>query len=111
MKPVRPSRLRSEVDLWRVSWQQVETFHDRVEGARDEDFPYAVRSSALYDAAIVLERLRLRREGTWMPHPLRMGLGGNNASIKTAFDDRKYDLPGPLEVEMAVAGLVVDDDG
>lgn len=111
MKQHRPSRLRGEIELWRASWQQVETCLDRVEGARDEDLPYALRCLALYDAACVLERLRQRREGTFLPHPRRMSLGDENGSIGTALDDRKYELPGPLELELAVAGLVLDDDG
>jgi hypothetical protein len=105
-------RVRNEIQLWRINWQQVETFLDRVAGARDEDYPLAIRCKALFDAAVVIERLRLRREGVWMPHPLRMGLGGgSSATIKQSHDDRKYDLPGPLEIEMAAAGLVVDDEG
>lgn len=113
MTPRRPGRVRAELDLWRISWQQVETFLDRVLGARDDDHPYAVRCAALHDAAIVLERLRLRRDGAWMPHPLRMrsSPGGGSPSLGVAFADRKYELPGPLDVEMAAAGLVVDDDG
>src|SRR5690606_22657718 len=107
-KPVR-SRVQSEIDRWRMSWQEVETFIDRVEGSRDEDEPYRVRSLALHDAAIVLERLRLRREGAWMPHPRRMQEHGS-AQISNSAADRKYELPGPVDVELAVAGLELDQE-
>ncbi len=105
------SRVQTEIDRWRMSWQEVETFIDRVEGSRDEDAPYRVRSLALHDAAIVLERLRFRRDGTWMPHPHRMHQSGN-AQLANSVEERKYELPGPVDIELAVAGLELDrEDG
>lgn len=105
-------RVRSEVQLWRMTWQQVETLLDRVQEAREDDRPDAVRCKALYDAATVIENIRLRREGRWMPHPLEMGIERTaSVTVKATYSDRKFDLPGPLELEMAAAGLKGDDEG
>jgi hypothetical protein len=102
MKPVRLNRLRVEFDRWRLVWQEVETFLDRVEGCRADDAPHQARSAALHDAAIALERLRLRRDRKWLPPGLRVQSSGSPA-IAEAFSARKYELPGPLDIEIAAA--------
>lgn len=110
MKPVRLNRLRVEFDRWRLIWQEVETFLDRVEGCRADDAPHHARSAALHDAAIALEHLRLRRDRRWLPPGPRMRSSAS-PTIAEAFSARKYELPGPLDLEIAAAGLVVDEDG
>ena len=103
-------RIWNEVQLWRIQWQQVETFLDRLDGARDDDRPLAVRCKALYDAAVVAERLSQRRGGAWLPNagPMYSGPGGPGAV--PAYEARQYHLPGAFDIEAAVAGLAFEDE-
>ncbi|HEU5076273.1 MAG TPA: hypothetical protein VFU02_18900 [Polyangiaceae bacterium] len=110
MNPTRFNRLRVEFDRWRLVWQEVETYLDRVEGSRAGDAPHQARCAALHDAAIAIEHLRLRRDRKWLPPGLRMQSGGSPV-VAEAFAARKYELPGPLDLEIAAAGLIVDEDG
>ena len=103
-------RIWNEVQLWRIQWQQVETFLDRLDGARDDDRPLAVRCKALYDAAVVAERLSQRRGGAWLPNagPMYSGPGGPGAV--PAYEALQYHLPGAFDIEAAVAGLAFEDE-
>ena len=103
-------RIWNEVQLWRIHWQQVETFLDRLDGAKDEDRPHAVRCKALYDAAAVAERLSQRRGGPWLPHAQPMYAGPAGPGAIPAYEARKYDLPGAFDIEAAVAGLAFEDE-
>lgn len=114
--------LRRELDLWKVAWQQVETFLDQIDGARDKDDPDRRRMEGLLRLARAVEHHRARSGAadplgdpviTRLPtRAYRPADDATETSI-AAWDEkyRVWRLPGADEVELAVALLNVDDDG
>lgn len=124
-------RLRQELQIWRMTWQQLETFLDRLEGAREDDATNAWTAACCYEALDQVEALRCRRKGyrltrdmgfappPYVPDaddapdddidpwtPLRQGFNG----LVTKHDDAQKRLPDALDVELAAAPLNVDDE-
>lgn len=114
--------VRRELDLWRTAWQQVETFVDRIDGARDQDEPHRVKLEALLRAANVVERRRALLLGTValsdavvesLPTRYHDPADG---STKTASEEaawsmelRRWRLPGTDEAELAAGNLATTD--
>jgi hypothetical protein len=121
-------QVRRELDLWKLVWQQIETFVDRVDGARDQDDPNRRKADALLRAAGVVERQRAVELG--VPSlsdpvvdrlPARYWDAGTESTKPTsslpgggwARDLRRWRIPGNDELELAV-GLLgttgIEDD-
>lgn len=122
--------VRRELDVWKLVWQQVETFLDRIDGARDQDDPHRRKLEALLRAAGVVERRRALELGEpslsdpvvdslptqyWdsaaeetkptssFDYPVRLGAWAKEL--------RRWRIPGADEVELAVGFLATSDDG
>jgi hypothetical protein len=121
---VRAARvLRRELDLWVVVWQQIDTFLQRIDGARDQDGPHRRKLEALLGAAGVVERQRaLTSPSRSLSAPVVDALptesvgpaSGKTESLAPAAawspDLRDWRVPGTDEIELAV-GMVAMDDG
>ena len=113
-------RLRRELDVWRVVWQEVETFVDRLEQLRDEDDAPERRMLALLRAARVVEHEQVRRSsGTvgsgqdFLGDPMvdelpRLGALPTGLSEAWSLEARKARLPGVDYAELAVANIELD---
>jgi len=110
MKAAR--QLIREMELWKLVWQQVETFVDRIDGARDADNRDAERYLALMLAATVIERERsLKLEDAVLGDPVAYEAPRPNLGSGWAKDHRIWRLPGTDELEIAVANLYDPDIG
>ncbi len=100
--------LKAEVDVWKLAWQEVETFVDRLDSAVDQDASHGKKTDALLAVAAVIEHQRAQRveEHPTLSDPLidRATLGFNLISLWSD-DYRKFRMPGNDEIEAAVAGL------
>ncbi len=120
-------RLRAEVDLWVVAWQQVETFLDRIAGAADQDGSARRKLQALLDVAAVVERARQPTDTKALGAPVRFDLptrrvlaDGSTEPIGDAWsaENRIARLPGLDDLELAAgsvsaldaAGAPIDGD-
>ena len=101
-------RLRQEVDLWGVVWQQVETFVDRISGAADQDASPRQKVEALLAVASVVERARRPMETRALGAPVLDGLpttradeSGDSEPISDPWspEDRTARLPGLDDLE------------
>ncbi|MEQ1955836.1 hypothetical protein [Mesorhizobium sp. CN2-181] len=98
--------LVAEMELWKLCWQQVEAFVDRVEGARDQDNSAEARFHALLNAALVVERERaLRSETAPLGDPVVTGEPRPSLATGWTGEYRIWRLPGADEAELAVAQL------
>ncbi|MFB9316990.1 hypothetical protein [Cryptosporangium minutisporangium] len=116
---------RRELDLWATGWQQVETFLDRIDAARDADDPHARVAEALLRVADVVERGHARRDPpTALSPPVVEALPGHHwspgsqavvgtdSTFAWAPEQRRWRVPGTDELELAVAQLRTSvDDG
>lgn len=120
MKDAR--RLRREIDLWGVVWQQVETFVDRVAGAQDQDASARRTLEALLTVAGVVERARATvDEDASLGAPVvrsfasqRREPDGSTAAIGDAWsaENRAARLPGLDELELAAGPVsALDENG
>lgn len=110
-------RLRRELDIWKVAWQEVETLVDRLEQLRDEDDAPERRMLALLRVARVVEHEQVRRHGSatgsgedYLGDPLvdelpRRGLTPLAADEAWELDLRAVRLPGTDDAELAVANI------
>jgi hypothetical protein len=113
--------LRRELELWKVAWQQVETFLQQIDGAQDKDGTQRRRLDGLLHLARAVERYRAATSPekalgdpviTRLPtRAYRPGDGTTETGI-AAWEEkyRVWRLPGADEVELAVGLLHVDDD-
>lgn len=124
-------RLRKELQLWRMTWQQVETFLDRLEGVRQDDAEDAWTAAVCYEGLDQVEALRARRSGYRLARgtpfatpsavpdaddaptaPLPWDPGTPRpSSLATGFAAWNRHLPDALDVELAAAPLQVNEEG
>ena len=111
-------RLRQEVDLWGVVWQQVETFVDRISGAVDQDASPRQKVEALLAVASVVERARRPMETRALGAPVLDGLpttradeSGDSEPISDPWspEDRTARLPGLDDLELAAGPVSAVD--
>ena len=115
-------RLRAELDLWKLSWQKIETLLERIEGARDQDRPHLNKLEALLRVARVVEHQRaLQFESRPLSDPVidRLPASWLNPAIRLVADlDREqawspefrgWRIPGSDEQELAVANLAMPE--
>ena len=111
-------RLRQEVDLWGVVWQQVETFVDRISGAADQDASPRQKVEALLAVASVVERARRPMETRALGAPVLDGLpttradeSGDSEPISDPWspEDRTARLPGLDDLELAAGPVSAVD--
>ncbi|MEM0947924.1 MAG: hypothetical protein AAGK37_10990 [Pseudomonadota bacterium] len=103
-------QLVAEIDLWKQVWQQVETFVDRIDGARDADDTAARRCLALLKAATVVERERgVRVTDNVLGDPVIDEAPRPALSDGWKPDHRIWRLPGNDELELAVANLAPEE--
>ena len=102
--------LAGEIDLWKLAWQQIETFVDRIEGAKDQDAASLRKLDALLRAARAVEHQRvLRNETVPLSDPVIDQLPtGLSATDAWSVEYRKWRLPGLDECELAAANLLMD---
>src|SRR5260221_8928598 len=97
--------LRAELDLWKLAWQQVETFLDRIEGAQDQDRSSARKVQALLIVARLIEHQRAARfDVKFLCDPFVDG-----KPTEWSLDYRKWRMPGTDELELAAGNLQTDD--
>ena len=97
--------LRTELDLWKLAWQQVETFLDRIEGAQDQDRSGARKVQGLLIVARVIEHQRAARlDVKFLCDPFI-----DRLTTEWSLDYRKWRMPGSDELELAVGNLETDD--
>jgi hypothetical protein len=97
--------LRTELDLWKLAWQQVETFLDRIEGAQDQDRSSASKVRALLRAARAVEHQRAARfDVKFLCDPFV-----DRKTTEWSLDYRKWRIPGADELELAAGNLLTDD--
>lgn len=113
-------RLRRELDIWRVAWQEVETLVDRLEQLRDEDDAPERRMLALLRVARVVEHEHVRAHGgsassgeDYLGDPLidelpRTGSTPGDATQAWLLAVRRVRLPGTDDAELAVANIELD---
>lgn len=113
-------RLRQEVDLWAVRWQEVETFLDRISGAADQDATPRRVVEALLVVAGVVERARAPLETQPLGAPAVAELpthrtdgsdGTEPITDAWALEDRKARLPGLDDLELAAGPVSATDHG
>lgn len=114
-------RLRQELDLWGVVWQQVETFVDRISGAADQDASGRRKVEALLTVAGVVERARRPTDAKALGAPVLRTLptakedrDGNRESVTDPWApaERVTRLPGLDDLELAAAPVsAVDASG
>ena len=100
-------RLRQEVDLWGVVWQQVETFVDRISGAADSDGSPRRLIEALLTVAAVVERARQPTETKALGAPVLTSLPSIPDPWSPA--DRAARLPGLDDLELAAGPVSAVD--
>lgn len=113
--------LLQEQQRWKVTWQQVETFLDQIDGAADSDGVHRRRMEGLLRAARAVEHERARAAPdtalgdpviTALPPAAYVVKDGSTATLSAAdaWDDakRRWRLPGADETELAVGLLAVD---
>jgi hypothetical protein len=99
-------QLIAEMEQWKLLWQQVEVFVDRVEGLRDQDASAAARFEALLTAAMVVERERaLRLDSKSLGDPVIADPPQPDLATGWTADYRVWRMPGSDEAELAVAQL------
>jgi hypothetical protein len=108
-------RLRQELDLWKIAWQQIETFLERIDGARDQDQSHRRKLDALLRAARVVEHERaMRVDDRPLSDPVIDEMprywsnptsGVQSISEPWSLDYRKWRIPGMDELELAAANL------
>lgn len=114
--------LRAELELWKVAWQQVETFLQQIDGAQEKDGTERRRLDGLLHLARVVEHHRALADPSMAlgdPVVTRLPVRAYRPSDSVteesiaAWDEklRVWRLPGADEVELAVALLDTDDDG
>lgn len=106
-------QLVTELELWHLNWQQIETFADRIESARDQDADDANRFAALLDAAGVVERQRALvidakplGDPVINQPPLSDAPPASSLAAGWQRDYRIWRIPGNDELELAVANLI-----
>lgn len=111
--------LKAEMQAWRSAWQQIETFLDRIDSARESDRPNADKMRAMLRIVAAIEEERRIRAGTGFDVPLeiaeqREGIRKTDelgAPSLYAFDVTPETapafkrLPGAYDVELSVAPL------
>ncbi|MFO1026470.1 MAG: hypothetical protein U1E70_14950 [Acetobacteraceae bacterium] len=98
--------LRAELDLWKLAWQQIETFLDRIEGAQNQDRAAANKVAALLRVAQVIEHQRAARyDVKYLCDPFI-----DRQTTQWDRDYRKWRIPGTDELELAVGSLATNDD-
>jgi hypothetical protein len=107
---------RQELDLWKLAWQQIETFLDRIDGAQDQDEPHRRKLDALLRAARAVEHERATRVDdrplsdpvvdTMPTHWYSEQQGVQEVTDPWLLEFRKWRLPGMDEVELAVGNLI-----
>ncbi|MCB9947520.1 MAG: hypothetical protein H6842_06810 [Rhodospirillaceae bacterium] len=104
--------LAGEIDLWKLAWQQVETFVDRIGGAKDQDAPHARKLDALLRAARAVEHQRLLRgETAPLSDPIIDALPPGVSALQVwSASYRQWRVPGLDEGELAVHSLSTQDD-
>lgn len=100
-------RLRQEVDLWGVTWQQVETFVDRISGAADSDASARRLVEALLAVAAVVERARQPIEPKALGAPVCNGFSWPPDPWSPT--GRAARLPGWDDVELAAGPVSAVD--
>ncbi|MGS2617465.1 hypothetical protein ACVCAH_23505 [Micromonospora sp. LZ34] len=115
---------RRETDLWAMAWQQVETFLEQIDGARDADGPHRRKLEVLLRVAGIVERRRAVTDPEdALSEPVVDALPQQYWDVETerkvAVTDgwdpalRVWRVPGTDDLELAVAQLRVtlsDDD-
>lgn len=112
MKKAR--NLRRELDTWKLAWQQVDAFLERIDGMRDQDEPFAKRCLALLTTARVIEH---QRAFFFSDKPLsdpmvdRLPAGVSDANLAWGNSYRLWRIPGSDELELAAANLYITPTG
>jgi hypothetical protein len=75
------NRLRHEFHLFRSAWQQIETFVDRIDEARDKDEEHAKKTRALLVVAAAIEQERRLRDGAGLDLPLEIAADDGSAEL------------------------------
>lgn len=114
--------LRNELNLWKVAWQQIETFLQRIDSARKQDQPHQRRCEGLLRGARAVEhQRRLFGSAKALSDPIvdRLPDRWYNAEAKTgenlspaqvwSLPFRRWRIPGTDELELAVGNLLTSD--
>lgn len=96
--------LRHEFLRFRSAWQQIETFLDRIEEARDKDEEHATRTRALILAAAAIERERRLRDGSGLDLPLELAQKRPSGGARRLQKHKKFAEEAPRPVVRAGFG-------
>jgi hypothetical protein len=104
--PTLLARLRDEMSLWRMAWQHIETFIDRIDETRQKDQIHAAATQALIQAAAALEYERKLRDGTGLDQPLEIALDPSDVAGVLLAGNATNRLPGAYDLDIAVAMML-----
>jgi hypothetical protein len=91
--------LRHEIHLFRSAWQQIETFLDRIDEARERDEEHAKKTRALILVAAALENEQRLLTGVGLDLPAEVA---QRHGLSVGAEVTKL-LPGAFDLELAVA--------